>query len=648
MDDPQIQGGDQIFRRHGVWSPSISDTRNTERQRQRERHDAHVPSRQAQLGSSSARQSRTWKLQWSSEGCKRIPDCSAAAMATNLIARSHNAAGLPRCLNALSRSISVLLFEQGSSQAWVGRAGPGEGTQKQVGQHGGSHRIGLPAGRNVYVGLAMRGAKNTVTNLPLVKMPWVMGFSTRVAPIEEADPEASNRQREVNFRGDEKVNPLKGSSRTERESPLFVDKWLVSAQLRKELLCFLRALPLEADLDKHIKNGTFAGAKLTASDIREVVSALVHNGRLKPARFSPHLDSEQRDGPADVLVDTSVSRVTVPRSGADNSAFRAYDATGDAKRALNLVKWWQRRSRDQVPFNLLNNVLLGLARANLTEDIVGIKEKYKTTQHEGVHIASSLIAAYSIMGLSQKVVDIYSEAQERSWPLTVRAVEKVFKALVDLKVSPGVLLFTYKNSPKRFVMKSSTYALMLERGVRVDDIRWSFIRCPTPVATGLIEALISLGRKSEAAHLVSDLVSGQPRLTPGHLVNLMVVLVKAGFSKEAQAIARMQESKYDVSIANGLLGFLDTEHRLRGATETYQALMKLEGPHRQSVAVHASAVKAYFLTGHVDGLYEVSSVSYASWPCVTCPEDSSQPVLVHIANYVLMLRATVLTLVSFC
>jgi hypothetical protein len=528
-------------------------------------------------------------------------------MATNLFARSQNAAGLPKNFHALSRSISVLLFGQGSSQACIGWAEPGEGIQKQMGQHGGSPRVGLPASGNVYVGLAMWGAKNTVTELPVVKMPWVMGFSTRVAPVEEADSEASNEKCEVNFRGDEKANPLKGSSRTELESPLFVDKWLVRAQLREELLCFLRALPLEADLDKHIRNGTFAGAELTVSDIDPVVSALTQNRRLKPAKFSPHLDFEQRDGPADVLVNTSVSRVTVAGNGADKSAVGAYNPDG-AKRALNLVNWWQTRDRNQVPFGLLHFVLQGLARANLTEDIVGIKEKNENTQHEGVHIASSLIAAYSIMGLSQKVVDIYSEAQERNWPLTRLAEETVFRALVDLKVSPGMLLYTYKKSPRRLVMTSSAYALMLERGVRVDDICRSFIRCPTPVATGLIEALISLGRKSEAAHLVSDLVSGQPPLRPGHLVDLMVILMKAGFSEEAQAIARMQESKYEVSVANGLLQVLDTKYRLRDAAEKYRVLMKLEGPHRQSLALHASAVRAHSAIGHVDGLYEVSVV----------------------------------------
>jgi hypothetical protein len=479
-----------------------------------------------------------------------------------------------------------------------------------MGQHGGSHRIGLPASGNVYVGLAMWGAQNTLTDLPSVKMPWVMGFSTRVASVEEAHLEASNEKREVNFRGDENANPLKGSSRTERESPLFVDTWLTSAQLRNELLCFLRALPIEADLDNYIRNGTFAGAELTASDIKGVVLALAQNRRLKPAKFSPNLDSEQRDGPADVPVDTSVSRATVAGSGADKPAFN--DTAGDAKRALNLVNWWQKRDRNRVPFDLLHCVLVGLARANLIEDTVRIEKKYGNMQHEGFHMASSLIAAYSIMGLSQKVVDIYSEARERTWPLTVLAVEKVFRALVDLKVSPGVLLYTYKNSPRFLYMKSSVYALVLERGVRVDDIRGIFMRCPTPVATRLIEALTSLGRKSEATHIVSSLVSGQPPLRPMHLVDLMVILVKAGFSEEAQAIAQMQELKYEVTVANGLLEVFDMRYRLREATEQYRVLMKLEGPHRQSLAVHTSAVRAYYAIGHVDGLYEVSVVSLAS------------------------------------
>jgi hypothetical protein len=527
-------------------------------------------------------------------------------MATNLFARSQNAAGLPRYFHTLSRSISVLLFGQGSSQAWVGRAEPGVGTGKQMGQHVGSPPIGLPASENV--GSAMWSVVNTVTDLSVMKMPWVMGFSTHVAPIEEADPEVSKEKRGVNLRGDETPNLLKGGLRTKPESPLVVEKWRVDAQLREELLCSLRALPLDADLDKYIRNGIFAGAELTERDIGKVVSALTYNGRLKPAKFSPHLDLEEGDGSADVLVNTSLSRATVAGSGADKSAVRAYN-TGDTKRALNLVNWWQTRDRNQVqPFALLHCVLAGLARANLIEDIVGIEERYKNTQHEGFHIASSLIAAYSIMGLSQKVVNIYSEARERHWPLTKTAQENVLRALVDLKVSTVDLLHMYKNTPVsfKFVMKSSAYALLLERGVRVVDICGTFFKCPTPIAARLIEALISLGRESEATLLISDLVNWQPPLRPRHLVDLLIILVNAGFSEEAQAIARMQKLKYEVSVANGLLEFLERGYQFQDATEKYQVLMKLEGPHKQCLAVHASAVRAYYAIGDVDGLYEVS------------------------------------------
>jgi hypothetical protein len=519
-------------------------------------------------------------------------------------------------------------------------------------QHVGSLRDGVPAcGLSRGRGSALWAA----SVVPLVKTHWASGFSSLTSAVTQeewdsdeegedqkgqeqtpAAPEDMGKSNILEGKGDNLVKQAQksgeGGVRVEEEFLSPAQRWLLTANLKEELLRSLRSWPVDADLDEYLKDGKLGGAELTFDVVRWVMFILSFNGQLlrfssqpAPGFRSFHSDDRFTERQADgrgakveyqaPLSDDRSKQGQAEGSDADEPAARVYDVS-DAKRALNLFNWWQKRDRGPVPYQLLHHLLISLGRANLPEEIAAIAERYKTAQHPRFHIGSALITAYSEMGLPEKVAGVYFEAREGGWAISPTAVGIVLRALRELNATPEDILAFYVNEHFRSRFSSSAYAMMLEMGIKLDDICGAYFNPPVPVFIGLIGALDSLGRGSEAAGLVSSLVSSwHGTLNAWHLVELMVTLVKTGFGEEARAITRKQGQQRQLLVTDALTRVLRFEEDARFSTRMYRVLMKLEGPHRESIAVHASAVDAFAALEDVDGVCEVGTLA-RFWCCL--------------------------------
>jgi hypothetical protein len=114
-----------VFGRHQSVTAENTERQTPEAESQRDMMRMCQVDRRSSAAPLAARQSRTWKLQWSSEGCKRIPDCSAAAMATNLIARSIMQQASPGVSMPCQEASAFCCLDK--AQAKLGLAGQGQG-----------------------------------------------------------------------------------------------------------------------------------------------------------------------------------------------------------------------------------------------------------------------------------------------------------------------------------------------------------------------------------------------------------------------------------------------------------------------------------------------------------------------------------------
>lgn len=283
-------------------------------------------------------------------------------------------------------------------------------------------------------------------------------------------------------------------------------------------------------------------------------------------------------------------------------------------RALNLFNWWQSKNPATPQLTLLNPLVKVLSGGGVDNELIGVCNTYKVHALHNNMVTTVICAALLKRGLYDEVLKVHREAMENGWVTLPSVHDCAVQAIVAKRAPPHQIWAMYKHIVERtgWPLLDFGYVALLKAGISVEQVLSLKYTSVDRLLPSLIDALSLLGRRDEAAGIVSKLLNAKKALHSKTYLWTLSILVRHDFRMEAQTLIKVQSEARGVGVDGALITTLCAKQQNRwGGVKTYELLSLLEGPHRTSLLVQAAlVVRCYFPLKLIDKMWEVSVLNF--------------------------------------
>eukprot|EP00243_Klebsormidium_subtile_P000537 TRINITY_DN10906_c0_g1_i1.p1 TRINITY_DN10906_c0_g1~~TRINITY_DN10906_c0_g1_i1.p1 ORF type:complete len:608 (+),score=45.01 TRINITY_DN10906_c0_g1_i1:289-2112(+) len=394
-----------------------------------------------------------------------------------------------------------------------------------------------------------------------------------------------------NWGGAERLGPPKPKTAHERRH-----QWVGLADAFYQQL---KGWPVDVDLHEELKDGEVLGMRVDERLVKAVLHLLWTGGKRRADYFNDLSFLE-----AGKLMQTSPHLTELHSRDGDIRC-----SSEDAMRALSLFNWWQSRNPTTPQVMLLNPLIEVLSMGGLDNELRGIWETYKAHALHVAFLVGAMWKAFFDQGLYDEVLNVHREALENKWAIRPIASDYAVRAMVAKDAPLEQVWAFYKHvieSTGSRALLDPGYVVVLKAGVTVDQILSLRYKSVDLLLFRLIEALSLLGRKDEAAAIVSKVLNRQKPIQSEVLVWTLLVLVRHGFTEDAQMLVNLKSEEHNVRVDDALVSMLCGRLQNQWAgVRIYDLLSKLEGPHQTSLLVQAALiVRCYYPLKLTDKMWE--------------------------------------------
>lgn len=227
-----------------------------------------------------------------------------------------------------------------------------------------------------------------------------------------------------------------------------------------------------------------------------------------------------------------------------------------------------------------------------------------------------LLAACLHGNMVEELSVMYKEAQANGWPLTMKTANLVILAMHAQGCSQEEVGAFYKSWIQNtgLTLQWPTMVALLASGVTVEEILKMDYKSPLEIEKLLIRALTELGRADEAREIVREILALHQRPTPmptAGFISLLRMLIHSGFQAEAQTLVD-QQGRLGLQLDQAMCLFLESVKAPVTGLTAYQSLGAIEGPHRQSLALHALLIRTCYNDRKLTkAMHQASPLSHA-------------------------------------
>lgn len=153
--------------------------------------------------------------------------------------------------------------------------------------------------------------------------------------------------------------------------------------------------------------------------------------------------------------------------------------------------------------------------------------RYKSLAERNDMIVQHFLSACLHSDMPEKVVPMYEEAEANRWPLRIRAVDIVVRAMHEMRRPRDEILAFYKSWVERTgneLNQRPAFVALLESGITVGEIRSMRYKEPSRLANRLIQALTTMGRTEEAREIVQEILEPEGGLKQLGVLTLVSLL----------------------------------------------------------------------------------------------------------------------------
>jgi hypothetical protein len=499
---------------------------------------------------------------------------------------------------SLGRARVGRIFQQASSAVVIAPRDTGNESQAERnlmvgGDESPLQEFGSSESSTTFPGASVLGNGNCLSFAGMLAMQRQisMGFATAAVAVDKRAEKSKP------------VHKTKGSATKAAERKSHRSRETIGTQwwkMEKELLANLKAWPIDVDLDVLLQDGMAGGISIDARGVQSIMFHIAQGKEINAWEAGEEIIDTAAEN-AEMAVDTyeDVSRPT-----------RDFNCSPeDARRALNLFEWWQRRNPDTAQLAQLNGLLKALSAGGLKEEMGALWATYKAHAKDDPRLVSDFLSAYHQSDMFDEVLAVYKEAQDSGLALGTKSGDYAMRAMIA-KGSPLDALWAAFTD---WVARSGavpfnwrTFETLLEQGVTVEKILGLKYTSPVRVKCRLIGALMNLGRKDEASEIVRELLKeDQPSMPLIPFVSMLVTLVKSGYPNEARQLAELQKRLHGVNVGPALTFMMRNLSVRWIGIDAFNTLQALEGPHRTSFGVRVELINQCFRVRDTDKVYQV-------------------------------------------
>lgn len=384
------------------------------------------------------------------------------------------------------------------------------------------------------------------------------------------------------------------------------------AGVAEEFYLQIKGWPVDVDLTDKLKDGRVAGMPIDAKLVQAVLHLLANGG--KSSYFNHAQSAKKGEGAGLIAPSLFAAKARVSVLLECNPE--------DAKRALNLFKWWQGRHPKTPQLLLLRPLIRALERGSLHTDVEAVWKIYKVPAIQDDYFVVDMCTAFFYLEMYDAVLAVYQEAIHTRSVIAGRVNDVVVQAICAKHASAEEIWAYYKELVNRtgWVITVPGYVALLEAGVTVEQIRSLKYKQPDRMLHRLICALTFLSQNHEVGVIANELIQdNQPMRDSDALVLTLTALVYAGFETGAQRLAELQTEKHGVRLDKALESKISDRHSFALAgINSYELMSTLEGPHQTSLPVQAALIlHCYFPLKDTDKMWQVSrNLDWATLPSI--------------------------------
>jgi hypothetical protein len=500
-------------------------------------------------------------------------------------------------VRSLGRARVGRIFQQASSAVVIapcdtGNKSQAEGNSMAGGDESYLQEFGSSESSAAFPGASVLGNGNGLSFAGMLAMQRQisMGFATAAVAVDKRAEKAQS------------VHKTKGSAK--KKARKFHHSRAQSTywwKMEKELLANLKAWPIDVDLDVLLQDGMAGGISIDAKGVQNVMYHLAHGKEIDAWEAGEEVSRVTAAERAEMAVDPYED---VPRPRPDFNC-----SPEDARRALNLFEWWQRRNPDTPQLPQLNGLLKALSAGGLKEEMGALWDTYKAHAKDDPRLVSDFLSAYHQSDMFDEVLAVYKEAQDSGLALGTKSGDYAMRAMIAKGYPLDALWAAFTDSVARSgaaLFNWRTFETLLEQGVTVEKVLGLKYTNLDRVKGRLIKALTNLGRKDEASEIVRELLKeDQPSMPLIPFVSMLVTLVKSGYPDEARKLAELQKRLHGLDVGAALTFMMRNLKDGWIGIDAFDTLQALEGQHRTSIAVRAELIHLCFKVRATDKVYQV-------------------------------------------
>jgi hypothetical protein len=501
-------------------------------------------------------------------------------------------------VRSLGRAKVGRMFQQASSAVVIAPCDTGNGSQAEGNLTGGGdesylREFGSSESSAAFPGASVLGNGNSLSFVGMLAMQRQisMGFATAAVAVDKRAEKPKM------------VHKKKGSAKKKATQRKFYRIDAQSTQwwkMEKELLANLRAWPIDVDLDVLLQDGKAGGRLMDAKAVQNVMYHLAHGKEIDAWEAGEEIRDTAAES-AEMAVDPYED---VPRPSRDFNC-----SPEDARRALNLFEWWQRRNPDTPQVTQLNGLLKALSAGGLKEEMGALWATYKAHAKDDPRLVSDFLSAYHQSDMFDESLAVYKEAQDSGLALGTKSGNYAMRAMIAKGYPLDALWAAFTDTVARSgdaLFNWRTFETLLEQGMTVEKILGLKYTALDRVKCRVIKALTNLGRQNEASKIVRDLLKEDQAPVPLiRFVSMLVTLVKCGYPDEARQLADLQKRQHGLDVGAALTFMMRNLSDGWIGIDAFDTLQALEGQHRTSIALRAEFIHQCFRVRATDKVYQV-------------------------------------------
>jgi hypothetical protein len=234
--------------------------------------------------------------------------------------------------------------------------------------------------------------------------------------------------------------------------------------MEKELLTNLKAWPSDVDLDVLLQDGMAGGLSIDDKGVLNVMYYLFHGRDIDAWEAGEEIRDTAAES-AEMAVDPYED---APRLMRDFNC-----GPEDARRALNLFEWWQRRNPDTPQVTQLNGLLKALSAGGLKEEMGALWATYKAHAKDDPRLLADFLSAYHQSDMFDEVLAVYKEAQDSRLALGTKSGDCAMRAMIAKGYPLDALWAAFTDSVERSgtaLFNWRMFETLLEQGLTVEQI----------------------------------------------------------------------------------------------------------------------------------------------------------------------------------